>query len=54
MITIDFLKHHPDAILPFAKLWKDLIGDVWAPDVSEASVVERFTTHMNTDALPLT
>jgi GNAT superfamily N-acetyltransferase len=54
MIHITYLKHQSSAITRLSQLWKQLIGDVWAPDVSESDVIERFKTHMNTQHLALT
>ena len=54
MITIDYLKHHPDSIPILATLWLDTIGRLWAPHVTREEVIQRFQSHLNIDTLPLT
>lgn len=54
MITIDYLKNHPQHIPTLAKLWMDTIGKMWAPDVTIEDAIHRFQSHLNIDALPLT
>ncbi|WED42026.1 GNAT family N-acetyltransferase [Legionella cardiaca] len=54
MIKIDFLKNHPCAIEPLAQIWHQVLGSIWAPDISIEYVKQRFLTHLNDDTLPLT
>jgi predicted N-acetyltransferase YhbS len=54
MITIDYLKHHPQHIPTVATLWLDTIGKMWAPHVTREEVIQRFQTRLNSDILPLT
>jgi hypothetical protein len=54
MIKIDFLKNHPDAIDPIAKIWHQVLGEIWVPDVSIERVKQRLVEHLNDDSLPLT
>lgn len=34
IITIDFLKNHPQAIPVLAKIWLEVLGKIWMPEVS--------------------
>lgn len=54
MITIDYLKHHPEAIPTLAALWLDTIGKMWAPLVTIGEAIQRFQSHLNVDGMPLT
>jgi len=53
MITIELLKNHPDAISSLAKIWHELLGQRWAPDVQLEDVEQKFYTHLNEAKLPL-
>ncbi|HAT8893447.1 TPA: GNAT family N-acetyltransferase [Legionella pneumophila] len=54
MITIDYLKHHSDCIPELAKIWHEVLGQIWVPDVSISRVEENLRNHLNTEQLPLT
>jgi GNAT superfamily N-acetyltransferase len=54
MITIDYLKNHPQHIPALAKMWADTIGQRWVPHISIEDAIARFQTHLNSDELPLT
>lgn len=54
MITIDYLKHHTQHITTLANLWADAIGKMWAPHVTIEEAIQRFQSHINVDAMPLT
>lgn len=54
MITIDLLKNHPDAVPSLAKLWYDLLGHFFAPNLPVKSVEGRFQDHLNSTELPIT
>ena len=54
MITIDLLKNHPDAVPTLAKLWCDLLGHFFAPNLPMKSAEGRFQDHLNSDVLPIT
>ena len=54
MITIDLLKNHPKAIPVLTKIWREVLGQVWIPDVSIERVEQKFLQHLNDQILPLT
>lgn len=54
MITIDLLKNHPDTIPKCAKIWHEVLGKIWAPEISIKRVIQRFTDHLNENVLPIT
>jgi GNAT superfamily N-acetyltransferase len=54
MITIDYLKNHPQHIPALAKMWADTIGQRWVPHITIEDAITRFQTHLNSDELPLT
>ena len=54
MIKIELLKQHSTAIPVLAKMWYELLGKIWVPDVPIERVETRFHDHLNDDALPLT
>lgn len=54
MIKIDLLKNHPSAIPALADIWHEVLGKIWAPDVTVEHTISRFTNHLNDQALPIT
>lgn len=54
MITIAYLKHHSDCIPELAKIWHEVLGQIWLPDVPISRVEENLRNHLNTEQLPLT
>lgn len=54
MIQIDLLKNHPSCIPMLARIWYEVLGQVWVPDVSVTQVEQNFQRHLNSDTLPLT
>lgn len=54
MLIIDYLKHHPGSILPLARIWHEVLGQIWVPDVPISRVEENLRNHLNTEQLPLT
>lgn len=54
MITIDYLKHHPQHIPTLTEIWLDVIGKKWTPHVTFEEAKQRFQTRLNADTLPLT
>lgn len=54
MITIDYLTHHQDCISALAKIWHDVLGKIWLPEVPIARVENNLSNHLNTEQLPLT
>jgi GNAT superfamily N-acetyltransferase len=53
MITIDILKNHPSSIPRLARIWYELIGSMWTPDIPVAEVEAWMNEWHNQDALPL-
>ena len=41
MISIDYLKSHPDTIPALAEIWHEVLGKIWVPDVPMARVEEN-------------
>ncbi|HAU1152208.1 TPA: GNAT family N-acetyltransferase [Legionella pneumophila] len=54
MITIDLLKNYPDTIPRCAKIWHEVLGKIWVPEIPVEQVIQRFSEHLNTDKLPIT
>lgn len=54
MIKIDLLKNHPGAIDLLAKIWYQVLGSIWVPDIPIDRVKQRFVEHLNGDSIPLT
>jgi predicted N-acetyltransferase YhbS len=54
MITIDLLKNHPQTIRRCAEIWHEVLGKIWVPDIPVQQVIQRFSEHLNEDALPIT
>ncbi len=52
-MKIDLLKNHPDSISDLAKMWHELLGQQWAPDVKLEDAEQKFRAHLNEDKLPL-
>jgi predicted N-acetyltransferase YhbS len=53
MITIDFLKNHPESIIQLVHIGHEVLGKIWTPDIQIEDVITRFQTHMNDDKLPI-
>ena len=53
MINIELLKHNPTDVPILAKIWHELLGKIWVPDVSVDRVERNFYEHFNEDTLPL-
>ncbi len=54
MVQIDLIKNHPHFIPDLAKLWHQLLGSIWVPDVTIEMAERKFEEHLNVDTLPLT
>ena len=54
MIKIELLKNHPEAIESLARIWHQVLGRIWVPDVPIERVKQRFVEHLNDDSIPLT
>ena len=53
MINITYLKHHPTTIPAIANMWHKLLGQIWVPDISIETTIQRFHEHCNDTELPL-
>ena len=53
-IKIAYLKDYPDEIPALAKIWQEVLGSIWAPDIPIERVEQRFRAHLNDDLLPIT
>jgi predicted N-acetyltransferase YhbS len=53
-IKIAYLKDHPEAIPALAKIWHNVLGSIWVPDVPIERVEQRFHDHLNDALLPIT
>lgn len=54
MIKIDLLKNHPQTIPELASIWHEVLGKIWASDVSIERVHQKYKEHLNDALLPLT
>lgn len=54
MIKIDLLKNHKDTLPLLAKIWYEVLGRIWVPDVPIERVEQNFLKHLNDDIMPLT
>ncbi|KTD06569.1 GNAT family acetyltransferase [Legionella gratiana] len=54
MRTIAYLKHHSDSIPELAKIWYEVLGQIWIPDVPISRVEDNLRNHLNTEQVPLT
>lgn len=53
-IKIKYLKEHPEAIPALAKIWYDVLGSIWVPEISIERIEQRFHDHLNDELLPMT
>lgn len=51
---IDLLNNHPEAIPKLAEIWLEVLGKIWAPDVTIDKTIQKLHSHLNGDKLPLT
>lgn len=54
MIKIDLLQNNLDAIPELARIWREVLGKIWLPDVPLEVVERRFLDHANNDKMPMT
>jgi GNAT superfamily N-acetyltransferase len=52
MITIDLLKNHPQAIPVLARIWHEVLGKVWMPEISIEEIEFWYQEELN-DFMPL-
>ncbi|MDP3559738.1 MAG: GNAT family N-acetyltransferase, partial [Legionellaceae bacterium] len=53
-ITIAYLKNYPEATPALARIWHNVLGSIWVPDIPIERVEQRFHDHLNDALLPLT
>jgi len=53
-IKIAYLKDHPEVIPDLAKIWHEVLGDIWISDISIEQVEQGFYDELNDNLLPLT
>lgn len=53
LVHIDFLNNHPDGIAPLARIWQQVLGRIWSPEISLEQIEARFQTHVQEESLPL-
>lgn len=54
MLQFDLLKNHPESIPELVRIWHEVLGSIWVPDVSLEQVEKNLNNHLNEDGLPLT
>jgi GNAT superfamily N-acetyltransferase len=54
MVTVDFLKNHPNHIEPLSQIWYDVLGKIWIPGSSVNQIAEKLNQHLNENVLPIT
>lgn len=54
MLKIELLQNNLDAIPELARIWHEVLGSIWLPDVPLKVVEQRFLEHANADKLPMT
>ena len=53
MIKIDLLKNHPNAIPALAKIWHEVLGKIWMPEIGIEEIESLSYAELNSD-MPLT
>ncbi|MDP3560306.1 MAG: hypothetical protein Q8R79_08180 [Legionellaceae bacterium] len=53
-IKIAYLKEHPEVIPALAKIWYEVLGNIWISDISIEQVEQGLYDDLNDNALPLT
>lgn len=54
MLHIELLKNHPECIPELAKIWHQVLGSIWVPDIPIERVEQNLQNHLNENTLPLT
>lgn len=47
MIEIDYLKNHPSAIPALAKIWHDVLGKIWMPEIEIEEIESGYYRELN-------
>lgn len=53
MIKIDLLKNHPHAIPELARIWQEVLGKIWMPEIGIEEIESLYGDELSLD-LPLT
>lgn len=53
-MKIELLTHCPEKTPDLAKLWHELLGQIWVPDITIEKAELKFNSHLNETKLPLT
>lgn len=53
MIKIDFLKNHSEVIPELSKIWHEVLGKIWMPEIGIDEIVSLYYDELNLD-MPLT
>lgn len=53
MIKIDLLKNHPEGIPELSKIWHEVLGKIWMPEIGIEEIESLYYEELNRD-IPLT
>ncbi|HAU0263899.1 TPA: GNAT family N-acetyltransferase [Legionella pneumophila] len=53
MITIAYLKHYSDCIPELAKIWQEVLGKIWMPEIGIEEIESLYYEELNQD-MPFT
>ncbi len=53
MITIDYLKHYSNCIPELAKIWYEVLGKIWVPEIGIEEIESLYYEELNRD-MPFT
>lgn len=54
MITIGLLKNNPETIPTLAKIWYEVLGKIWVPEIAVETVITRFSNQLHDQELAIT
>ena len=49
-----FQRKHPGSIIELANIWCEVLGKIWAPDITPDAIITRLTESVNAHELPIT
>ena len=53
-IRITYLKDHPEAIPDLARIWHEVLGSIWRPNISIECFEKTLNANLNNSVLPIT
>ncbi|MDO8953972.1 MAG: GNAT family N-acetyltransferase [Gammaproteobacteria bacterium] len=53
-MKVEFLVDRPELLDEVAELWLENLGKHWLPTLTKENAIEKFSSHLNKDTLPLT